>query len=140
MEIIKKIWIFILSFPKTLYFNFHYFELKKAIKIPILVSYKVKLKKIGKKGSIKCPNKSMCIKLGFSDGSFGMGNSKNSCFCQEKDSLIEFDGNATLCNPFFITVNKEGNLKFGKNFKSNTNFVLSCDKKILFGNDTLIGL
>lgn len=139
MEIIKKILMFTLSIPKTLYFNFHYFEFRKAIKLPILVSYKVKIKKIGKKGTIKCPNNSMCVKLGFSNGSFEMGNSKKSYFYQDKNSIIEFDGNATLCNPFFITVNQEGFLKFGENFKANTNFVMSCDKKISFGNDVLIG-
>lgn len=139
MSVIKKICILIFSIPKTLYFNFHYLEFKKAIKLPILVSYKVKLKKMGDRGTLKCPNKFMSIKLGFSDGSFEMGNTKRSCFCQDKNSIIEFEGNATLCNPFFITVNQEGNLKFGKNFKSNTNFVLSCDKRISFGDDVLIG-
>lgn len=139
MKVIKKICIFIISIPKTVYFNFHYFELKKAIRLPIFVSYKVKLKKMGDRGSLKCPDRFMSIKLGFSDGSFDMGNSKKSCFYQDGNSLIEFEGNATLCNPFFITVNKGSNLKFGKNLKSNTNLVLSCDKKISIGDDVLIG-
>ena len=63
---ITQLVTYCLSIPKTLYFNFRCFELKKAIKLPIFISYKVKLKQLGK-GIIEVQNdhiKLFMIKLG----------------------------------------------------------------------------
>lgn len=139
MNLLRNILVMIISMPKTLYFNFHYFEIKKAFKLPIFVSYKVKLKKMGDKGSIICPNKIMSIKFGFSDGSFSMGARKQSTFYHERGSSIEFAGKAVFCNQFYLTLKKNGRLHFGKMFQSNTNFILSCANEISFGDNCLIG-
>ena len=139
MDLLNKILITIISIPKTVYFNLHYFNIKKAIKLPIFISYKVRLKKLGKKGSIICPDKFMSVKFGFSDGSFSMGSGKKSTFYHEDGATISFAGKSVFCNPFYLTINNNGKLYFGKNFKSNTNFVLSCAKEISFAEDCLIG-
>jgi hypothetical protein len=43
---IKKASLFLLGLPKTLIFNFHYFPFKIAIRLPVLLTHKVRLKKI----------------------------------------------------------------------------------------------
>lgn len=136
---IKKIIILFMSLPKTLFFNFYYFKFTKAIKLPILISYKVKLKKIGKRGSIECSSKFMNVKLGFSNGSFELGEGQKSYFYQDKSSKIFFGEKITICNAFHIRVNKNATLKLGNDLKVNSNFILSCDKEINIGDNSLIG-
>lgn len=138
MKKIKKILVIIRSIPNTLRFNFHYFSFNKAIHLPILVSYKVVLKKLGGKGSLKCSNNFASVKLGFSDGSFFMGAGKKSTFEHEIDSQLCFLGSATMCNPFYLTVKHGGKIVIGDNFQSNTNFILNASKYIEIGKDSLV--
>ena len=135
MNMIRNIVLLILAIPKSIFFNFHYFNLKKEIKLPIIVSHNVRLKKLGGKNSISCPDNFMSVKLGFSNGSFDLGKDRKSYFYQEESSKIEFLGKATLSNNFHIKVNSEANLIFGDNFSSNSNLIISCDKKIEFNNN-----
>lgn len=139
MSWLEKVIITLLSLPKTIKFNLHYFGIKKGMKMPILISYKVKLSQLGEKGSLECPEKFMSVKLGFSNGSFSMGRGKSSTFSHEYGSKIKFNGKATLCNPFYLTINHGGMIEFGSDFKSNTNFVLSSAQNIKFGQNCLIG-
>ncbi len=139
MGMLGKMMVVLRSLPKTLYFNLHYFPLKKAIKLPILVSYKVRLQQLGDKGSIQCPNHPMSVMLGVSDGSFSMGNHRRSNFCQEKGTKLSFGERTALSNPFYLTVNHGGRVSFGKNFHANTNFVLSCASEIIFEKNCLLG-
>lgn len=138
MSTLSKCILMLLSIPNTLRFNFHYFNLKKAIRFPVLVSNKVRLKSMGAKGDLICPDKTACIKIGFSDGTYGMGKGKKSTFSQQKGTKIVFEGKATICNPVYLTVNHSGVVKFGSNFQSNTNFVLSSANAVTFGADCLV--
>lgn len=65
MKKIKKILHFIISMPKTIYFNFKYLSVKDAIKLPILVSNRVFLENVGGKILIDGPVKFRMIKIGF---------------------------------------------------------------------------
>ena len=67
MKKIKKILHFIISMPKTIYFNFKYLSVKDAIKLPILVSNRVFLENVGGKILIDGPVKFRMIKIGFSE-------------------------------------------------------------------------
>lgn len=135
---IKKILIIIRSIPNTVRFNFHYFSLKKALHFPVLVSHKVSLKQLGQKGSIECQSNFASIKLGFSDGSYLMGKRKRSSFEHEENSQLIFRGTATMCNPFYLTIKHGAKIIIGKNFQSNTNFILNSSKYIEIGDDSLI--
>ncbi len=138
MTRIKKILVMIRSIPNTVRFNFHYFPFNKAIHFPVLVSYKVSLRKLGKKGSLKCPNNFASVKLGFSDGSYFMGTGKKSTFEHEIESQLSFQGSATMCNPFYLTIKHGAKIVIGDNFQSNTNFILNASKCIEIGKDSLI--
>lgn len=135
----NKLLLLLLSVPNTIRFNLHYFPLRDALRLPVLVSYKVKLKKLGRKGDFVCPVKTGAVRMGFSDGAYDMGIGKKSTFTQEKGTKIIFDGRGGFCNPFFLTVGGGGQVRFGNHFQANTGFVLSCCKGITFGRDVLIG-
>lgn len=134
----KKILVMIRSVPNTLKFNFHYFSFNKAIHFPVLVSYKVSLRKLGEKGNLECPNNFASVKLGFSDGSYYMGAGKKSTFEHENESQLIFRGSATMCNPFYLTIKHGAKIVIGDNFQSNTNFILNASKYIEIGKDSLI--
>lgn len=138
MKMIKKMVSIVLSIPNTIRFNFHYFNFSKAITFPVLVSYKVQILSMGSRGDIICPNKTGCIQIGFSNGSFIMGAGKYSCFDQKIGTKLEFMGSASFANPIYLVVNNNGVLHFGSNFQSNTNTIISCAKSISFGDDNIV--
>lgn len=134
----RKALAMIASIPNTLRFNLHYFKIKDAIHFPVLVSYKVRLEELGDRGSVFCPRKFATIKLGFSDGSYSMGKNKRSTFSHEKGSVLKFEGSATFCNPFYITLKNKSSIVVGDNFKANTNLILNSARQIVFGRDCLV--
>ena len=87
MNIVNKIILLILSLPKTIYINFKYLKFKDAIKLPILVSYNVKLAKT--RGTILIKSK---IKFGMIQIGFG-----GHIFFEEKQCYLYIDDNAKLC-------------------------------------------
>lgn len=137
MNSIHKLITILLSIPNTLRFNFHYFPIKDAMSLPVLVSNKVTLEKMGPRGSFECPNKFGTVRMGFSNGSFNMGRGKKSNFHQSQDSRITIKGKACFCNPFYMTTKNDSVIEIGSNFKGNTNLVISCAKNITIGDNVL---
>lgn len=134
---IKYIIKVILSIPNTVRFNIHYFGIGK---MPVFVSYNVKLVKLGEKNSIHCEDKSFfSVLMGLTNGSFEQGRGKKSYFCHEKNSIINIGRNVSFNNNFHLTVHSDSELSIGNNTKFNTNLVISCDKKISIGNNCLFG-
>lgn len=135
---ITQLVTYCLSIPKTLYFNFRCFELKKAIKLPIFISYKVKLKQLGK-GIIEVQNdhiKLFMIKIGF-NGTEEI-SPKKSMINLEKGKII-FKGPCAISEGCIIGVSNGGILEFGQYFSANRNFFVSCNRSVIFGDDVMIG-
>lgn len=130
---ISQILDYLFSLPKTVYFNLYYFPFSVAIRLPVLVSYKVKLSKVG--GVIKLPEKihTGLVKIGFS-GSFALG--EKSYF--ENLGVLQFNGKATFSRGIQLIIGKEGCLEFGNDFRCNSNCIINCGRKICFGNDCLL--
>lgn len=143
MTILKSIKIFlklIISFPKTIYFNFKVLPLKMAMKLPIIISFNVKIKGIYK-NCIEISNNNVkfgMIKIGFF-GSEAINSEKGLVYLnkKEKGKLI-FCGKAKFSEGIRI-FNNSGTTIFGENFSSNKNCFISCDKKITFGKSVLLG-
>lgn len=57
--------IFLISLPKTLYFNFHYFDIRTAVRIPVIVHFRVKLNRTEGVVLISEKIKTAGIKMGF---------------------------------------------------------------------------
>lgn len=135
MNIVNKIILLILSLPKTIYINFKYLKFKEAIKLPILVSYKVKLAKT--RGSILIKSN---IKFGMIQIGFG-----GHIFFEEKQCYLYIDDNAKLCFESDVKIasgsriNVIGTLIFKRNFRNSASLKIDCRKKITFGENVLVG-
>lgn len=135
---LKHIWhLFlqvVLGFPKTLLFNLYYFGIK-GLKLPVLLSNKVKLSKMRGRIIIESTYQTGMIKLGFTASEL-FDNSKLS-FVWINDGLIVFKSNASMRNG--TTIRNYGLLKFGCNFHVPATASIVCYRKIEFGDDVLIG-
>lgn len=130
----------LLSVPKIVYVNFRAFPLNIAVKLPILISYDVKVKGLHKK-SILINNKIslFMIKYGFQEGTLGVPDIvKQGYLILGKEGRLCFDGKAQFANGISLRVDS-GEIKFGKNFTCNKCCFIACNKKIVFGENVLIG-
>lgn len=117
----------LMTFIKTIYFNFRCFDLKTAIIMPVIVNYKVKLIGI-KRGCIlikTSDKKRFMIKIGF-NGSFFVSNATSSLCIRENGKMV-FNGNAVFGEGINIFLN-DGVLDIGNNFYANRNLLIQCEK------------
>lgn len=121
----------VLSIPKSLYFCLRSMPCKTAFKLPIIVSYRTKLKSL--KGKVICSGKR--VRIGFG----GSGTAVHKPCSIENNGIIylgnqvNFGGGCQIC-----TVNNDSELRIG----NNTSFMAECHvvakKNIVIGNDCLI--
>lgn len=130
----KKYLEYIISIPKTIYFNLIYFELKTAIKLPVFVSYKTKFKEL--KGKILLPDDIYMgmIKIGF--GSVGIFDKHRRRTSIQMDGQIKFNGKASIGHGCGLSI--RGNLDLGNNFIITAESKIICHDNISFGENCLI--
>ena len=124
----------LLSFPKTLLFNFRYLPFSQAIRIPIWISYNTY---INIKGKVILDTDNIyfaMIRLGFHNVPICDYRSKSQLIVYPTGSLL-FKGDAHIGKGFKICVESDGILTLGKNFAISSNTQIYCFKKITFGND-----
>lgn len=126
----------ILSMPKTILFNLRAFPLPIAIKLPILVYYKVRIVNIHR-GIITFPNgvKTFMVRMGYG-GSMSVIEHDHSIINLRKGH-VRFEGSASFSAGFSLDCC--GELTFGKNFSCNRNAFISCSKEIRFGEGVMLG-
>lgn len=123
----------ILGVPKTLYFNFKYFKFKDAIKLPVLLSNRVKI--IALKGNviIKAPLHTGLIRIGV----------KGAGTCCWHKSILEmrgtliFNGRAVFGDGSSISISTNAILTIGDNFTTTGDTALYCKKNITIGDNCL---
>lgn len=135
MEKLGKIVDAVLGLPKSIYLSFYYFPIKQAIKLPFLVSRKVRIASTGGRGAVSIPIGNR-IKIGFS-GSYGLGRGNPAYWCVGDKGNIRFNGNATFGRGTQIICN--GKMILGSNFSMNANSILNASNHIEIGNDFLAG-
>lgn len=119
------------SFPKSLYVNFHLFPFKQAIKLPLWVTYNMKIL-ISGGVVLKGKAKPFMIRIGFHEC--------NECDSSDKtvlriDGKLVFEGNAHIGKGSKLIVYKGGLLELGDNFAISASTAISCRKHIKFGKD-----
>ena len=127
-----------LSIPKTIYFNFRCLKVADALKMPIFVSYKVKLLKV-KRNVIEIDSDKIqrfMIKIGF-NGTDEI-SAKKALINMEAGKII-FKGRCAISEGCTIGVSNDGILEFGDGFTANRNFFISCNQHVAFGNDAMLG-
>ena len=127
-------WNILLSLPKTLRFNLHYFPLKTALKLPVFVSHRTFLRELN--GKIVLPEKvnTAMIKIGFGD--VGHYDRKRSRSIWQVSGTVAFGGKASIGHGSKLSV--RGNLTLGADFNMTAESTIVCAHKISFGNDCLL--
>ena len=124
----------ICSIPKTLRFNLHYFPLKTALKLPVVVSHRTYLREMH--GKVELPEKveRAMIKIGFGD--VGHYDRKRSRGIWQVSGTVSFGGKASIGHGSKISV--RGNLILGAGFNMTAESTIVCAKEIRFGDDCLL--
>lgn len=132
----KRYKLFISGLPKTLLFNFHYFPIRNAIKLPVLLTHKVRLKKL--KGRVILQAKEIrrgMISIGYSNVSI---NDVNEYSLWNVEGTVVFKGRAGFGAGTKIAVGKDATLTFGDNFLITARSEIACFKEITFGENDLL--
>lgn len=127
----------ILSIPKSLWVSMHFFTLKDAIKLPILVRYNTKILTL--KGEINVlggVNRGM-LSIGF--GSVGLYDKRYQRSVLQLDGTIKLHGDSKVCigHGSRICIGKNGCVTFGKNFINTAQMNICCVDSIVFGDDVV---
>ena len=124
----------ICSIPKTLRFNFHYFPLKTALKLPVVVSHRTYLRELH--GKVELPEKveRAMVKIGFGD--VGHYDRKRSRGIWQVSGTVSFGGKASIGHGSKLSV--RGDLKLGADFNMTAESTIVCAKEIRFGDDCLL--
>ena len=130
----------LLSLPKTIFFNFKSFDMKTAIKLPVIVGYNVKILETHK-NIIKFSDK--CGKIRFGMVRFGFGgprgivSNRRGEICLEKGELL-LDGEMYFGEGSSIRVN--GSLHIGDHFSASKNSFVSCSANgSTIGSNVMLG-
>lgn len=131
-------WLY--SFLFSIWFNYTFLPLHQARKMPIwIVSVRFyKLRRFLKTGQIVIDSdhiNNKMIKLGVKYNSW---NPHNGTLLQVYGRIV-FKGTAVIGNNSTIYVANGAEVIMGNNFNAASGFTLICQKKIMFGEDTLIG-
>ena len=130
---ISKAWRLLLGLPKTLIFNFHYFPLAKAWRLPVLVSHRVKFVRLG--GTVELAAREFgAVRLGLADVDVFPDGGRPGVWRVEGRVRLGADvrmgpGIRVVCN---------GELDIGEHVYMNECVSLFCAKQIIIGRDTLI--
>ena len=124
----------ICSIPKTLRFNFHYFPLKTALKLPVVVSHRTYLRELH--GKVELPEKveRAMIKIGFGD--VGHYDRKRSRGIWQVSGMVSFAGKASIGHGSKLSI--RGHLSLGADFNMTAESTIVCAKDIRFGDDCLL--
>ena len=122
------------SIPKTLRFNLHYFPLKTALKLPVVVSHRTYLRELH--GKVELPEnvQTAMIKIGFGD--VGHYDRKRSRSIWQVSGTVSFGGKASIGHGSKLSV--RGNLHLGAGFNMTAESTIVCAKEIRFGDDCLL--
>lgn len=133
MEKIIEIIRYLLGIPKSIYFNFKYFPVKIAIKFPVIVSHRVKLRKLS--GTIKLEKiKCGMVRIGF--GSLECYDFKYTPAIFRNTGEIIFKGKCKI--GYGSVISNEGKITFGENVNITKTSII-CREKIEIGKECLFG-
>lgn len=130
---------FVLGLPKSILYNLRLFDLRTALKLPILFAPNSRIIG-GEKFSIKIigrPKFGM-LSVGFWDGSDYLGENNTSTIEIEKNGRLELSGKVSFASGTHVLIGEGALLSIGKEFKGNANLHIVCRNKIRIGNDVLV--
>lgn len=124
----------VMSFPKTVWFNFRYLPISASVKLPIWIHYSCKYNVW--RGGLKLPNKCQpaMIRIGFHTVPICDDKDMTKVIV-EKGGVIEFQGGAHIGNGSKFYVAEKGHLVLGENFAISASSAINCYYRIIMGKD-----
>lgn len=130
----------LLSVPKTLYLNFKVLPLAQAAKLPIFISYHVKLRGINRTTFLvsKEATEFASIRIGFGGSRFSANNGKKGLLCIENGSISM--GKRVGLSQGIVLDAKNGCINLGNHFRCNYSVTIACeDDNITIGEEVVFG-
>ena len=121
---------------KTLYFNFKYLPVRRAVRFPILISRHCRVRKAGGTVEILAPVHFGMIRFGM-DGVGIFDNRRSRSIWQVEGKLI-FEGRAFIGHGCKISVARGGELRLGDNLKITAESAIAATNKIHIGANCLL--
>lgn len=133
---INRYRLFLLGFPKSLRFNFRYFPFRVAIKLPVWLTHRVRLKSLKGNVSIESEEiRSGMISIGFGHVSI---SDVNEYSLWNVEGTVVFKGRAGFGAGTKIAVGKDAILTFGEGFLVTARSEFACFREITFGRENLV--
>ena len=130
-----KAWHVALSVPKSLVFNLRYFPFAQAIRLPVLVSHRVKLMKLGGAVTLAC-SRFGNVKLGFQGSDAFPSSGTRGVWSLAEQGCVRFGANVNL-GPG-VRVHCNGVLELGDDIDGNAGASFFCAKRIRIGRGCLL--
>lgn len=124
----------ILGIPKSIFMSFKYFNIKDAIKLPILVSNNTWIHTARGKIIVDGPIKFGMIKIGFGD--IAIFDRKKSRTIWELNGVLKVKNKAYFGHGSKISI--KGELVLGNNFDISCESTIICNHRIVFGDNCLL--
>lgn len=136
----KYLLLILLSTIRSIRFNLECFPLRDAIKMPVLLHYKLRLGARGHRGAfrIEGPIRSRMICFGIHRGSFNLA-SENMYLEIAKGGQIITHGSVAFYKGCNITISKNATLEVGKDCVFNANMLIAAAHEIHLGNQVYAG-
>lgn len=131
----------LLGLPKSIYFNFKYLPFRQAKKLPFRLGTGVRLA-IDKSAKIILDTdnvRSGMVQIGIGYGSYRRGDRMNSYLNMRENSELMIKGQAIFQRGGYIQIDKDARIEIGHHFNANSNFLMTTDCEIKFGEWAFIG-
>ena len=133
MKMLRNMLLFARGLPKTLVFNLRYFPLRTAIRLPVLVSHRVWLSRLG--GEIRLADaRTGAVRIGFGD--IGIFDRQRSRTIWQVTGKVDFRGRARINHGCKISVT--GTLVVGDDVTIVAESSIVAQRHVQIGDRTLI--
>jgi len=121
---------------KTVYFNLKYLPFRQAVKVPVLISKRVHLKRVS--GSIRfdCAMRPFLVQIGYGD--VGIFDKRRSGSIWDVAGEVIFKGKTKIGHGSKISVTSTGILELGENFSIAAESSIVAARRIIFGKGCLL--
>lgn len=134
---IKDIFSLIISLPMTVYVNFRCLPFKTAWKLPLFVGYKTRIGKLSRRITFGCKPSTFMVRIGWG-GTESRETGKKNYLSLNESASIQFNGRCTMSSGVCLVLDL-GQLEIGENFYCNKNCTISCNDRIVIGDNVLFG-
>lgn len=136
----KYLLFILLCTIRSIRFNLECFPLREAIKMPVLLHYKLKLGARGHRGAfqINAPIRPRMICFGILRGSFNLA-SDNMYLEINKGGQLIAHGSVAFYKGSNITISENATLEIGKDCVFNANMLISAARRIQLGDQVYAG-